>query len=279
MTQVVTAVCPNCGAPQSARFCDQCGEKRVTTHDYSIVHFGEHLLETFTHFDFRSVRTFWTLVSKPGLLTRDFLSGRRKRYVGPIQLFVIANVIFALTGYNSFRTPLVVQENDGPFAAYKRATAAAAIEHGGMSRRDFMKEFDDTAGVQGKTWVFAMIPVFAVFLALLYGFRRYFFQHLVFATHFYAFALLWLWPSTVGTIGGLRAARVTLSPQDVQNVPYYVSLVGFVVYLLVALRRAYGDRWFLAVARSVALALVFLPIVRWYRFLLFFVTLKTMHHG
>ena len=37
-----------------------------------------------------------------------------------------------------------------------------------------------------------MIPILAIVMALLYGFRRYFFEHLVFATHFYSFALLWI---------------------------------------------------------------------------------------
>jgi hypothetical protein len=37
-----------------------------------------------------------------------------------------------------------------------------------------------------------MIPMFALVLALLYGFRRYFFVHLIFSAHVYAFILGWL---------------------------------------------------------------------------------------
>src|SRR4051812_39674260 len=111
MTDVIDATCQSCGAPQPARFCAHCGEKRITTHDYSIVHYAEHLLEIFTHFDFRSFRAMYALVVKPGLLTRDYLHGRRRHYVGPIQLFVIVNIVFAFLGANTFRTPLRVQQS------------------------------------------------------------------------------------------------------------------------------------------------------------------------
>jgi len=37
-----------------------------------------------------------------------------------------------------------------------------------------------------------MVPAYAICLAVLYGFRRYFFEHLVFATHFVAFVLIWI---------------------------------------------------------------------------------------
>src|SRR5262245_7392607 len=126
VTDVSTAVCVSCGTPRAGRFCEACGEKRITTHDYSLVHFGENFLETLTHFDFRSLRALWVLVRKPGMLTRDYLDGRRKPYVGPIQLFVIVNVMTALIGFNTFRTPLSIQEHDPPLASQKRAISAAA---------------------------------------------------------------------------------------------------------------------------------------------------------
>ena len=32
------ARCASCGALQPERFCERCGEKRITTHDYSAAH-------------------------------------------------------------------------------------------------------------------------------------------------------------------------------------------------------------------------------------------------
>jgi hypothetical protein len=277
MSEVVQAVCPSCGAPQARRFCEECGEKRIATHDYSLVHFAGHLLETLTHFDYRSLRALWALVAKPGLLTRDYLDGRRKRHVGPIQLFVIVNVITALVGFNTFRTPLFIQEHDPPFVQLKRGMVTTAIEHSGMSREEFTKAFDRNASTQGKTWVFSMIPVFALVLMLLYGFRRYYFEHLVLATHFYAFMLIWLLVGGMSTILALRLSGITLSGPAMQDVVTVPILAGFAGYLFFALRRTFGGGVFAAAVRAVVLAGLFFPIVQLYRVLLFFVTLKTMH--
>ena len=179
MSEIEPVACLSCSALHGDVFCPKCGEKRITTHDFSIVHFFEHALETFTHFDYRSLRALKLLVLKPGELTRAYLHGKRKAFVGPLQMFVILNVVFAVIGGNTFRTPLYVQEQDAPLAALKRSMVAQQIERRGIEHKEFAREFDQNAGAQAKTWIFAMIPAYALILAVLYGFRRYYFEHLV----------------------------------------------------------------------------------------------------
>ena len=275
MTEVSAAVCVSCGTPQAGTFCEQCGEKRITSHDYSITHFAENAFETFTHFDIRSLRALKVLVLKPGELTRAYLDGRRRPYVGPVQLFVILNIVFAFFGANTFRTPLAAQR-DSWLPQLKQRMVEAARTEKRMSDEDFEHEFDRTAGLQAKTWVFSMIPAYAISLALLYGFRRYFFEHLVFSTHFMAFVLIWILTAGFSLNIALRTLATTTGTQRDQLVSL-VLLVGMLVYLAIALKRVYGDRLPAAIARSLALVVLFLPILRAYRLLLFFITLKTMH--
>ena len=251
--------------------------KRVGSHDYSIAHYAEHVLENFTHFDFRSFRALTMLVSRPGELTRSYLDGRRRGVIGPVQLFVIINVVFALSGLGSFRTPLSVQEHDPPLAATKRAMVATAIERSGLTRQEFTREFNSNATVQGKTWVFAMIPILALCLSVIYGFRRYTFEHLVFATHFYAFMLVatMVMFLEVGRIVHLAGWRRSFETED-----FVFSVVLVVVqtlYLYFAVRRTYGDRRGPAAVRALVLGSLIFSILLTYRFLLFFVTLYTMH--
>jgi len=40
------------------------------------------------------VRTFVTLVAHPGLLTREYVCGRRRRYLRPLQVFLMCNALF-----------------------------------------------------------------------------------------------------------------------------------------------------------------------------------------
>ena len=277
MADLTNTSCPSCGAPQPERFCARCGEKRITTHDYSIVHFAEHALEMLTHFDFRSIRALKRLVTEPGELTRSYLSGRRRAVLGPIQLFVILNLVFAFSGMNSFSTPLFIQMGDGPFRALKRGMAADAIAHSGLSGEAFARTFDQNAGTQGKSWVFAMIPAMSLCLAVLYGFRRYFFEHLIFATHFYAFMLL-LTMVLIKPAGWIvEYAHLNVKWQVLDFRVSMVILSGLTIYLYLAMRRAHGDSRVAAGARALTLGFLIYPILLAYRFLLFFVTLYTMH--
>lgn len=277
MADVVAGVCASCGKAQPLKFCQHCGEKRVNRHDFSIAHYAENVLENFTHFDFRSFRALTQLLSRPGALTRSYLDGRRRAVIGPVQLFVIINVVFALSGIGSFRTPLSVQEHDPPMPGMKRAMVAKAIDKSGLTREEFTREFNINAATQGKTWVFAMIPMLAVCLTVVYGFRRYTFEHLVFATHFYAFMLVatMVMFLEVRWIVHLTGWRRSFEREDF--IFSTVLILAQTVYLYFALQRTYGDGRGAAAARALALGSLVFPIILAYRFLLFFVTLYTMH--
>jgi hypothetical protein len=277
MSEAGAVPCPTCGTAIQNRFCGVCGEKRVTADDFSITHFAGHVVESLTSFDFKTLRAFLTLVRRPGLLTRDYLDGRRRGYLGPIQLFLIVNIAFALSGSISFRTPLAVQQHDPPFPAFKRSLIAGAIERRAVSPEEFRHSFDDAAELQAKTWVFAMIPLFALVTAALYGFRRYLFEQLIFATHILAFLLTWMLVIRLLLLATQRVAGVELSAPDRDTVSSIATLAGFAVYLVPAFRRAFGDGGASATARALAVTVLLYPIVLVYRFLLFFVTLQTMH--
>jgi hypothetical protein len=152
---------------------------------------------------------------------------------------------------------------------------ARAQEKANISDEEFEHEFDRTAGTQAKTWVFTMIPAYALTLTVLYGFRRYFFEHLVFATHFMAFVLIWIIVGGFPMNVALRAAGANGAARD-QLVSLWL-VIGMFVYLLIALRRSYGDRWYAAAPRAFVMVIAFVPMLRVYRLLLFFVTLYAMH--
>src|SRR5215210_3933365 len=86
--------CPECGEPIPERFCTRCGEKRVEERDYSLRHFLAEALNVVANLESPIPRSFFVLLRRPGLLTAEYLAGRRKRYLKPLQLFVLCNVIF-----------------------------------------------------------------------------------------------------------------------------------------------------------------------------------------
>jgi len=85
--------CANCGAPVQSKYCGQCGQRHEHT-IHSVLHFTREATEDLTHADSRLWSTLIALLFKPGFLTREFLSGRRVRYLPPLRLYLILSVLF-----------------------------------------------------------------------------------------------------------------------------------------------------------------------------------------
>ncbi|NJC40196.1 hypothetical protein GGQ87_000454 [Brevundimonas alba] len=78
--------CTDCGQPVDNRFCPNCGQP---THVHrSLMHLGEEMLHGVLHFDARIWRTLPLLAINPGRLTREWVQGRRTRYVSPLAMFL-----------------------------------------------------------------------------------------------------------------------------------------------------------------------------------------------
>lgn len=80
-------LCANCEAPVSGRFCANCGQAAHVHR--SLSHVAEELLHGITHFDGKAWKTLPLLVFRPGKLTRDYVRGRRARYIAPVALFLL----------------------------------------------------------------------------------------------------------------------------------------------------------------------------------------------
>jgi hypothetical protein len=85
--------CDNCGAGVAGKFCSNCGQ-RVEPPLHSLRHFLTVAFEDVTHADSRLWRTLAALLFKPGFLTREFLHGRRARYLPPVRLYLVISLVF-----------------------------------------------------------------------------------------------------------------------------------------------------------------------------------------
>jgi hypothetical protein len=91
---VGTTLCANCGAPLTGRYCSECGQRHHDLPIYHFWHFVREATEDLTHADSRLWRTLIALLFRPGFLTREFLAGRRARYLPPVRLYLVVSVIF-----------------------------------------------------------------------------------------------------------------------------------------------------------------------------------------
>jgi len=88
--------CRNCGTDAPGAFCPACGQE-TTLRLPSAGQFMRDVAGRYVAFDGRMWRTLVPLLCRPGVLTREYLAGRRRRYIRPARLvLVLALVMFAV---------------------------------------------------------------------------------------------------------------------------------------------------------------------------------------
>jgi len=126
--------CRNCGAPAPGEFCPECGQEtklRLPT----LREFLREAAGRYVALDGRFWRTMGLLLFRPGRLTREYLAGRRRRYVRPARLYLFSTLVFFAVS-RFFVSPLNFETVDGEPSA---KSPAATMEQG-------KKRHDDDAG-------------------------------------------------------------------------------------------------------------------------------------
>jgi hypothetical protein len=241
-------------------YCSQCGEKRRDRADWKLSNILGEVFAELTNLEHSKLwQTFRLLLFKPGELTREYWNGRRKRYVGPVKLYL---VFFALS--------LVLYSIHWPTAIYDVRTFTTANPTGRLSQ--ILEELAKTRGIPASQiaqevssrWQTCMsmsqviYPLF-VALALKLLFRRrglYFAEHLIFALHVLVFSFLisaLLWP--VYALFGLRTSTETFTAASVLITAG--SIVWSGVYLLLAMRRTYAAPWAPTIIKGAVVFLIY----------------------
>ncbi len=285
--------CPNCGSPGLRQYCPDCGQAAPKPTDYSLGAYGAELAGQITNTDGKIVRSLWTLVARPGLLTADHLQGRRARYLRPLQLFLLINVLlfitapqvplfsYSLENYLRYAPPSPALVT----SLVRRATPAGHAHQGpgAAAFQAYERKFDARVDAQRKTLIIFFAPALALVLRMLFAWRRAadgvprrYGEHLVFALH--ALALVWLALAGVGMIGAIAGGRLVLDhPRDaLLAAAGAVLLLGTPVYLLRAVRRVYALSWPWSVAVTAVVLTAFTGLLVIYRGLLFFTTYYTL---
>jgi hypothetical protein len=224
----------------------------------------------FSGWDGRLANTLRELVRHPGMLTHEFLEGRRVRYISPLRLYLTASLIYFLLAaaapdirLKSGKTEVLglqVGASVGTGGAGSRPervanAASESIEsHKALSQTEreaalkdiaqapgFMQPLlrravEDPSGLKRRMFetiprmLFALLPIFAGILALFYRGRKYP-EHLYFAIHLHAFIFL-----ALATAELLKFTRLPV----LVALGSGLTVVSIPIYATQALRRVYG---------------------------------------
>lgn len=267
--------CPSCQATVGGEYCARCGERALAADELTLRAQIMQLLNGLFSLDGRVARSLVALGARPGLLAFEYCRGARVRYMRPVQLFLLANVIYFLlqpyTGFNTFRSTLTLQIErqvySEPLAELVRARLAAS----GEAMGDFAARFDAAADTYARSLLILLAPAIALALSLtqLLRSKRSFVEHLVLATSFLSFILVFVYVVLLGALSALSAWSPSLGRETTTSVLMQLTVFA---WWFVALRRFHGSERVLSALQAAALTLLMQPIVLGYRYALFWIT-------
>lgn len=267
-TERVTGSCLNCGTELRGRFCSACGQRAIAPYPTVGEMIGDAWQEL-SGYDGRLARTFRLLLGRPGGLTVETLQGRRARYISPVRLYLVASLTYFLVAaaVPNIRVPPpaslpgsgVTVRVDGsgdvvPLSQEQRDQALRDIERAPWWLRLFLRAAIEDPGAFRTRFLqtlprvlFALVPVFALIVALFYR-RRGYVQHLVFAVHLHAAIFITL---AVRELAQLTRSLAVLTIFEV------AAIAAIASYSLLAFRRVYGGSWTRVVAKGAGIAVLY----------------------
>jgi hypothetical protein len=180
------------------------------------------MLAELLDFDGRMLRSMRLLLTRPGFLSHEYISGRRVAYTSPIRIYLVISLVFF------FVLPLILPDS-----------SVTSPDH------------EISVDLYSKG-MFLLLPIFALLLKLFYR-RSFYIDHLVFTVHL--FSALYIVFAILLSIETLADRYILIMLIQV------ILLVYMVAYFVIALRTVYRESWLKSILKFFALLLIFLPVL------------------
>jgi hypothetical protein len=268
----------------AGKYCGNCGQ-RLEHKIHSVLHFAQEATEDLTHADSRLWSTILALLFKPGFLTREFLSGRRARYLPPLRLYLVLSVLFFLVlGFSHQARIVSIKSRDNgtssvelvrpdeaeAFAAkpgetpQQREDRICNPDYDGPAPSFFLpllkqgcrRFLADGGRTASEAFVhnlpralFILLPALALVMKVLYWRpRHYYVEHLLFFLHNHAFGFL---------VFALLIQTTRFVPPAIGKWLTIIVWLYVPYYLFVSMRRVYGQGRLLTFAKLAVLSITY----------------------
>jgi hypothetical protein len=256
-------------------YCHACGQHahESARSVSALFHDAWHIA---THVDDRFWQTLYTLLLRPGILTREYFAERRARYLPPVRLYLVLSVLF-------FAFAAVSPHKMG--ANFKIVGPDSQLGASEQGLTTFLGGLDCSKVHSGAKWLekliqdsclrnihthgegilavflanipkmmFVFVPLMAFAMLILYWRpRRYYVEHLVFFLHNHAAVFLILLLETLlAWVGSLHAFK-SLGSWVVVFTSVYTLW-----YLYRAMRVYYGQGRWLTITKLMVVGMIYL---------------------
>ena len=278
--------CLNCGTTLHGVFCSACGQRDIPPYP-SVRELVVDAFWELSGWDGRFASTVRALLTRPGLLTREFLEGRRARYLSPLRLYLLSSLVYFLVaagapevvlngnksvfmgvrvgtthsnGVSVSRPERVANEASNALSAQQalpdslKKKALEDIARAPKVMQPFLRRaVEDPAGFKRglleamPRMLFALLPVFALIVSIFYRGKKYP-EHFYFALNLHSFVFL-----ALAIAVAMRYTHVAA----LSIVAGIVANLWIVVYATISFRRVYGGSRTATIAKEVGVGALY----------------------
>lgn len=255
--------CANCGALLADRYCARCGQDSDVS--LSLGHFLHELVEGLFHVDSKFWSTLRTLITRPGLITEQYLAGKRNSYSPPFRSYLVISILYFVLAsiFDTAGSHVMSTEGRGMQAS---DCAQLAADPGWLLRlvpdleQSCIRALSNdrraiTQAMQNllPKVMFVVLPLVALVQFWIYRRQRPFYlEHLIFVLHFQSFYYL---ASTLALLLAAGIGALLGAGARIRELFEFALLLWSLVYVFVALRRVYRASVLRTVLGLAALAL------------------------
>lgn len=241
-------ICKNCknDIAETSGFCNACGAK-VITNRITVKGLISDVVQNVFGWDNKFFFTVKTIVSKPGVLLREYFEGTRKKYVNPFTFLAIGMAIslFAFTAFdeeflsvmgefNKAQLDWFAESFGGPFA--DPVFQAEQLQQSSNTSRIMLKYFN--------LLVIVLMPFYTFLAFLVYGKPFNYGEHLVVNCYIQGFSFL--------TTTFVFFVSILFHPA------FYIIIYPLLVFYYTYV---YGKLYKLSVGQSILKIIIFLAIL------------------
>jgi hypothetical protein len=188
---IANNICKSCGNSFHGFYCNLCGEKVLTPADRTFKGFYKNVFTLVDPLNNRFLHTLKTVISRPGSLSREFVEGKRVKFVRPLQLFFLLNLIYFLFPIlqlfnSSLRTQMYLRTH----SQLVRKMVRARLHEEGYSLQGFELMYNSKSISLAKLLVIVFVVLACLPMNIIYRKRnRFFNDHFTLAVELTSFNL------------------------------------------------------------------------------------------
>lgn len=265
-------ICKSCLNKFNGNYCNQCGEKVLTVKDKSFKTILNNIMLTLTFADSRFVRALWLVITKPGMISRDFSNGIRVKNLSPMSVFFVLNLVYFFFPLIQLFSASLNTQLLSPFSGLYKDIIAHKIVNMGVDLNSFTMLYNLKTNSLAKLMVMVFVVIASIPLNFLYWKRnKYFTDHVTYSVELACFNLF------VNTIFLTILVNLTRTGGMLSEAALTIIFVSTNLYFVLRSSRTfYAERGWKLVMKSIFLILFLKVALEVYRAVLFFITIMML---